>query len=61
MVWLLDRNINAENCIYYSHTRKFCFGWRNPVSESVKSALLDVLVEFPFDYEIKSEAKAHAA
>lgn len=53
MVWLLDRNINTENCIYYSHTGKFCFGWRNPVSASVKSALLDILVEFPFEYEIK--------
>lgn len=54
MVWLLDHDINIENCIYYSHTRMFSFGWRQPVSESVKSALLDVLTEFPFAYEIKT-------
>jgi hypothetical protein len=54
-MWLLDHAVNTENCIYYSHTGKFSFGWRQPVSASVKSALLDILVEFPFEYEIKSE------
>lgn len=53
-IWLLDHSVNVENCIYYSHTDKFSFGWRQPVSASVKSALLDVLTEFPFEYEIKA-------
>lgn len=55
MTWLLDRDVNIENCIYYSHTEMFSFGWRSPVSASVKSALLDVLCDFPFAYEIKAE------
>ncbi len=54
-IWFLDHGINTENCIYYSHTDKFSFGWRQPVSASVKSSLLDVLTEFPFEYEIKAE------
>jgi hypothetical protein len=53
-LWLLDHNVNLENCIFYSHTRKFSFGWRTPVSQAVKSVLLDVLVEFPYEYEIES-------
>lgn len=52
MIWLLDRDVSAEP-IFYSHTGVFCFGWSSPVSESVKSALLDVLCNFPFTYEIK--------
>jgi len=51
--WLMDNGVSIENCLYYSHTDKFSFGWRSPVSASVKSKLLDILVEFPFDYEIK--------
>jgi len=51
--WLMGNGVNIENCIYYSHTDKFSFGWRNPVSQEVKSKLLDILTEFPFDYEIK--------
>lgn len=53
LLWLMDHGINIDNVIYYSHTSKFCFGWRKPVGEAVKSELLDVLCEFPFDYEIK--------
>jgi len=53
MVWLLDRNIETENVIFYSHTGRFCFGWRNPLGDKVRSKLLDVLCEFPFDYDLK--------
>lgn len=52
-LWLLDHNINIDNCIYYNHTGKFSFGWRQPVSDSVRDKLLDVISEFPFPYEIK--------
>jgi hypothetical protein len=52
-LWLMDRGINTENVIYYAHTDKFSFGWRNPISAAVASELLDILPEFPFDYEIK--------
>lgn len=56
MLWLLDQGINLDNVIYYEHTRKFCFGWRQPVSAEVKSKLLDLLCEFGHAYEIKSTA-----
>ena len=51
MLWLLDRGITAS-VIYYNHTGRFGFGWRSPLGEAEKSKLLDVLVEFPFDYDI---------
>lgn len=51
--WLLDRGMQVDNVIYYSHTGRFCFGWRQGVSEIVESALLEVMSEFPFLYDIK--------
>lgn len=53
--WLLDHGLQAvvDNAIYYSHTGRFGFGWRQGVSESVESALLDALSEFPLPYDIK--------
>jgi hypothetical protein len=53
-LWLMDHGINTENCIYYSHTDRFSFGWRNPVDKEMESAILDVISEFPFAYEIKT-------
>lgn len=54
LIWLLDRGIKIDNVIYYNHKGMFSFGWRSPVSEGFKSELLDVLSEFPFEYEIKT-------
>ena len=53
LLWLMDHDISIDNVIYYSHTKRFCFGWRSPIEPPVKSALLDLLCEFPFDYDIK--------
>ena len=53
MIWILDAGIPTENLIFYPHTRTFCFGWRNPVSEEVRAELVEKLKEFPFDFEIK--------
>lgn len=53
LLWLMDNGVSIDNCIYYSHTDRFCFGWRKPLSDAVKSDLLDILVEFPFDYDLK--------
>lgn len=53
MLWVMDRGLVVDNVIYYSHTHTFCFGWRNPVTGSEKSAILDEISEFPFQYEIK--------
>ena len=54
MLWLIDHGITTDNVIYYKHTGKFSFGWSKPLESDVKSALLDVISEFPFEYEIKS-------
>ena len=53
MLWLLDACISVENLIFYPHTKTFCFGWRQPVSEEVRAELVEKLKQFPFDYEIK--------
>lgn len=55
LIWLLDHGVKVDNVIFYDHRGIFSFGWRSPVSASVKSALLDILVEFEFPYEIKAE------
>jgi hypothetical protein len=52
MLWLWDHNVSLDNVIYYSHTGKFSFGWRSPLSDEVASAFLDLLCEFPFPYEL---------
>lgn len=57
-IWLLDHGVQIDNVIFYNHTQRFGFGWRSPVSEAVKSDLLDILTEFPFDYDIKAEKGA---
>ena len=51
-IWLMDHAINTENVIYYNHTGRFSFGWRSPIADCLKSELLDVISEFPFDYDI---------
>ena len=52
--WLLDNGFtDLDNVIYYNHTKTFCFGWRNSLSDKEKSKLLDILCEFPFEYETK--------
>ena len=51
--WLLDHGLKIlDNCIYYSHTQKFCFGWRDPITD--RAALEAKLEGFPYDFEIKT-------
>lgn len=45
----------SENVIYYSHTGRFSFGWRKPLSGIELSDVLDVISEFSFPYDIKCE------
>lgn len=54
-LWLWEHEISLDNVIYYNHTGRFCFGWRSKLSQEVASKLLDVLCEFPFDYDINKE------
>jgi hypothetical protein len=56
-IWLLDHNVSIENVIYYRHTGRFAFGWREPLSPEVRSRLTDLLCEFPFDYDFAEPRK----
>ncbi|AAQ63387.1 hypothetical protein Nazgul11 [Burkholderia phage BcepNazgul] len=52
--WIMAHVPNLiDNWIFYAHTGRHCFGWRNPLSDEAVSLLLDVISEFPFNYEIK--------
>jgi hypothetical protein len=53
LTWLLDRELGIDNVIFYSHTKRFSFGWRQPIDSQVEKQLLDHMSEFPFAYEIK--------
>jgi hypothetical protein len=53
--FLLSHGFPLDNVIFYSHTGRFAFGWRNPVSEEVKSRLLEIVSDFPFPYDIKTQ------
>lgn len=54
LVWLMDHGIRPNNAIYYSHTGRWCFGWRDEGLDSdLVGELLDVISEFPFPYDIK--------
>ncbi|KAF0123956.1 MAG: hypothetical protein FD152_3178 [Xanthobacteraceae bacterium] len=55
MLWLMDRGIRTDNVIFYSHTGRFCFGWRKPVGGAVLAELLNIMSEFPAPYDIKTE------
>lgn len=53
LLWMLDHGINTDNAIFYKHIGRWNFGWRNKLDAATISALLDVLCEFPFDYDIE--------
>jgi len=55
--WLVEHDIDIDNCIYYGHTGRFCFGWRHEINEKQLPGLLKSLVGFPFPYDIKKTAK----
>jgi len=52
-VWLMNKNVNITNCIYYSHLNSFCFGWKQALSKSAADVITEVLSDFPFSYTIK--------
>ena len=52
-LWFMNRGIRTDNMIFYTHTGRFSWGWRTPVSADLLSHLLDVVTEFPFPYDVK--------
>ena len=58
-LWCIDHDIEPDLFIYYSHTKRVCFGWRDRLSSEAKIDLLTKLgSEFPFDYDIKQTEEA---
>ena len=53
--WLLDHDINTHNVIYYDHTDKFSFGWRQRLGEKVKEVIREKMEGFPFDWEFAKD------
>ena len=54
MLWILDNCPGlAQNAIYYTHTGRWCFGWRTPIGPSMKDEVSAMLAEFPLPYDIK--------
>ena len=54
--WLIENGLNHDNCIYYSHTDTFCFGWRDKLSETEKIKLTEALKGFPYKWEFHKGA-----
>lgn len=42
-----------ENWIFYPHTGRHCFGWRNPIDAALLPDLLAAIDGFPFPHDIK--------
>jgi hypothetical protein len=58
LTWLMDHGfLEIENVIYYKHTGRFSFGWRNALTPAQCSNLRDILDAqgdaFPYHYDIK--------
>jgi len=51
--WLIEHDIEIENCIYYNHTGMFCFGWREKLTDKEKMELTNKLAGFPYTYDFK--------
>lgn len=54
--WLIENDIEAqfiENCIYYDHTGRFCFGWREKLTDNEKELLTKSLAGFPYTYDLE--------
>ena len=50
---IIEAGLDFDNCIYYSHTGRFCFGWRTPLKEAEKIEIGDKLKKFAFEYDMK--------
>lgn len=50
--WLIERDIDFKNVIYYSYTDTFSFGWRESLSEKEQEELYKKMVGFPYSWEI---------
>ena len=56
-LWLVEHDLPTGNAIFYNHTGRFNFGWRNPITGDAKLELLEKLKRFPFPYDIQEMKK----
>jgi hypothetical protein len=52
-LWLVENDIPTSNAIYYKHTGRFCFGWRNALADEARENMQKALAGFPFAYDLK--------
>lgn len=52
--WLIDRDIDCGNMIFYNHKDIFSFGWRKRLSEKEITELKEKLKGFPYKWEIQN-------
>ena len=53
-LWFMDRGYNLDNLIFYTHTGRFCMGWRRQLTEDEASEWRRRLQDFPFDIYFKT-------
>jgi hypothetical protein len=54
-IWCMDHGVKTDDLIFYSHTGRFCFGWRGKgIDKEIESLILDAISEFPFPYDLKT-------
>lgn len=57
--WIMDHGIQIDNVIYYDHMAGgqgvFSFGWRKPLSKEETDIILDLISEFPFNYQLVTD------
>jgi hypothetical protein len=56
LAWFVDRGLPTGNAIYYTHNDIVCIGWRRPLTAAAVSKWLDILVEYPYAYELRRES-----
>lgn len=57
MVWLLDHGFDTSRWIYYAHEDRFCYGWRDKVSDEDAARWLAVASEAPFAYKVIGKSR----
>lgn len=59
MTWIMDKGFSTDNVIFYDHMANgagvFSFGWRKPLDKETTDTLLDIISEFPFEYELVTD------
>lgn len=55
--WFVERGFDTDNVIYYDHTDTVAIGWLTRLSDAAMSTWLDILVEYPWPYELRGQTQ----